>query len=64
MTRAARPSAEFQRFDAAMRKIMKVSKQDLQARIDADPHKTGKRKPKSASASDHASDDQGQNTSR
>jgi len=42
-----------------MHKIMTVSKQELQARIEADPHKTGKRKPlTSASASGHASPDQ------
>jgi len=53
-----RASAEFRRFDAAMHKIMTVSKQELQARIEADPHKTGKRKPLTlASASDHASRD-------
>lgn len=50
-------SLEFRRFDAAMHRIMKVSKQELQARIEADPHKTGKRKlVKPASASDHVSD--------
>lgn len=52
-----RRSAEFRRFDAAMRQIMTVSKAELQRRIEADPHKTGKRKPaKPASASDHVSD--------
>lgn len=53
-----RRSAEFQRFDDAMRKIMTVSKEELHRRIEADPHKTGKRKPaKPASAvSDHASE--------
>jgi hypothetical protein len=40
-----------------MRKIMTVSKEELQRRIEADPHKTGKRKQvNSASASDHVSD--------
>jgi hypothetical protein len=48
-------SAEFRRFDSAMRKIMTVSKEELQRRIEAGPHKTGKRKAK-ASASGHAAD--------
>jgi hypothetical protein len=39
-------SLEFRRFDSAMRQLLTVSKQELQARIEADPHKTGKRKPK------------------
>jgi hypothetical protein len=52
-----RRSAEFQRFDTAMRKIMTVSKEELQRRIEADPHKTGKRKPATpASASGHVED--------
>ena len=56
-SKSPRQSAEFRRFDAAMHKIMTVSKQELQARIEADPHKTGKRKPlKPASASGHVSD--------
>jgi hypothetical protein len=43
-----------------MRKIMTVSKEELQRRIEADPHKTGKRKQANpASASDHVSDDRG-----
>jgi hypothetical protein len=55
-----RRSAEFRRFDTAMRKIMTVSKEELQRRIEADPHKTGKRKQANpASASDHVSDDRG-----
>jgi len=29
-----------------MRQLLTVSKQELQARIEADPHKTGKRKPR------------------
>lgn len=50
-------SQEFRRFDAAMRQIMTVSKQEIQRRIEADPHKTGKRKPaKPVSASDPVSD--------
>jgi hypothetical protein len=54
-------SGEFRRFDAAMHKIMAVSKQELQARIEADSHKTGKRKPLSpaSAVSDPASDDKG-----
>lgn len=56
--RKPQPSAEFRRFDTAMRQIMTVSKQELQARIEADPHKTGKRKPKT-SASGRASHDKG-----
>jgi hypothetical protein len=51
-----RTSAEFRRFDSAMRQLLTVSKQELQARIEADPHKTGKRKPK-PSASVPASGD-------
>jgi hypothetical protein len=40
-----------------MRKIMTVSKEELRARLEADPHKTGKRKQLNpASASDHDSD--------
>jgi len=40
-----------------MRKIMTVSKEELQRRIEADPHKTGKRKPATpASASGPAVD--------
>ena len=49
-------SPEFIKFDNAMRKIMTVSKEELRRRIEADPHKTGKRKPVTTSASDHASD--------
>jgi len=52
-----RHSSEFMRFDSAMRQLLTVSKQELQARIEADPHKTGKRKPKPALASVPASDD-------
>lgn len=52
---------EFRKFDAAMHRIMRVSKEELRARIEADSHKTGKRKPAKAPAvsSDHASTDRG-----
>lgn len=57
------PSPEFKKFDTAMRRVLHVSKEELQRRLDAeklaraDKPKRGP-KPKT-SASDHASSDKG-----
>lgn len=52
------PSTEFQNFDNAMRRVLHVSKEELQRRIDAEKQANAgrpKRGPEpKASASDHA----------
>ena len=56
-----KPSAEFQNFDTAMRRVLSVSKDELRRRIEADKREhegRPKRGPKpKTSASDHASSD-------
>jgi len=52
-------SPEFLGFDSAMRQLLTVSKQELHARIEVGPHKTGTRKRKPSSALVPASVDRG-----
>jgi hypothetical protein len=54
-----KPNAEFQNFDNAVRRVLSVSKEELQRRIEADKLAHAgqkKRGPKPKSASGHASD--------